>query len=156
MSASEAPQRCQNSSLVPWKPAHESFGGHDPLLRNTGLDSWQASQAVPWCSLYTYQYFISVLKRRALKRKTILKPSYDENSWKKQCKELVNFIFQCEDSEPFRLPVDLDRYPVSYWSSVLKWFDRHFFRVQNVLLVLFYPIGIEINKFLIFLQCSEV
>ncbi|XP_048348579.1 bromodomain and WD repeat-containing protein 1 isoform X2 [Sphaerodactylus townsendi] len=49
-------------------------------------------------------------KRWALK-KTKVKPSYDENSWKKQCMELVNLIFQCEDSEPFRQPVDLDQYP---------------------------------------------
>uniref|UniRef100_A0A673T9A5 Bromodomain and WD repeat domain containing 1 n=1 Tax=Suricata suricatta TaxID=37032 RepID=A0A673T9A5_SURSU len=37
--------------------------------------------------------------------------SYVENNWKKQCKELVNLIFQCEDSEPFRQPVDLVEYP---------------------------------------------
>ncbi|XP_053168906.1 bromodomain and WD repeat-containing protein 1 isoform X2 [Hemicordylus capensis] len=49
--------------------------------------------------------------RQALKRKTTVKLSYDENSWKKQCMELVNLIFQCEDSEPFRQPVDLDQYP---------------------------------------------
>uniref|UniRef100_A0A8C3ECP6 Bromodomain and WD repeat-containing protein 1 n=1 Tax=Corvus moneduloides TaxID=1196302 RepID=A0A8C3ECP6_CORMO len=40
-----------------------------------------------------------------------LKSGYDENCWKKQCMELVNLIFQCEDSEPFRQPVDLDQYP---------------------------------------------
>ncbi|KAL2805428.1 bromodomain and WD repeat-containing protein 1 isoform A [Daubentonia madagascariensis] len=34
-----------------------------------------------------------------------------ESNWKKQCKELVNLIFQCEDSEPFRQPVDLVEYP---------------------------------------------
>uniref|UniRef100_A0A8D2PM76 Bromodomain and WD repeat domain containing 1 n=1 Tax=Zosterops lateralis melanops TaxID=1220523 RepID=A0A8D2PM76_ZOSLA len=39
------------------------------------------------------------------------KSGYDENCWKKQCMELVNLIFQCEDSEPFRQPVDLDQYP---------------------------------------------
>uniref|UniRef100_A0A8C5JQ28 Pleckstrin homology domain interacting protein n=1 Tax=Junco hyemalis TaxID=40217 RepID=A0A8C5JQ28_JUNHY len=33
--------------------------------------------------------------------------SYDIQSWKKQCQELLNLIFQCEDSEPFRQPVDL-------------------------------------------------
>ncbi|KAM4888487.1 bromodomain and WD repeat-containing protein 1 isoform 1-T1 [Thomomys bottae] len=37
--------------------------------------------------------------------------SYIESSWEKQCKELVNLIFQCEDSEPFRQPVDLVEYP---------------------------------------------
>nr|XP_045005740.1 bromodomain and WD repeat-containing protein 1 isoform X2 [Jaculus jaculus] len=34
-----------------------------------------------------------------------------ESNWKKQCKELVDLIFQCEDSEPFRQPVDLVEYP---------------------------------------------
>uniref|UniRef100_A0A8D2Q6Z4 Bromodomain and WD repeat domain containing 1 n=1 Tax=Varanus komodoensis TaxID=61221 RepID=A0A8D2Q6Z4_VARKO len=52
-----------------------------------------------------------LLKKQVLRRKTTAKPSYDENSWKKQCMELVNLIFQCEDSEPFRQPVDLDHYP---------------------------------------------
>ncbi|XP_004842422.1 bromodomain and WD repeat-containing protein 1 isoform X1 [Heterocephalus glaber] len=36
---------------------------------------------------------------------------YLESSWKRQCKELVSLIFQCEDSEPFRQPVDLVEYP---------------------------------------------
>ncbi|XP_064008608.1 bromodomain and WD repeat-containing protein 1 [Pogoniulus pusillus] len=50
-------------------------------------------------------------KGRGLKKGKSLKTGYDENSWKKQCMELVNLIFQCEDSEPFRQPVDLDQYP---------------------------------------------
>ncbi|KAL1782327.1 PH-interacting protein isoform X2 [Sigmodon hispidus] len=37
--------------------------------------------------------------------------SYDVQAWKKQCQELLNLIFQCEDSEPFRQPVDLLEYP---------------------------------------------
>ncbi|XP_024852692.1 PH-interacting protein isoform X4 [Bos indicus] len=37
--------------------------------------------------------------------------SYDIQAWKKQCQELLNLIFQCEDSEPFRQPVDLLEYP---------------------------------------------
>nr|XP_024653372.1 PH-interacting protein isoform X5 [Macaca nemestrina] len=37
--------------------------------------------------------------------------SYDIQAWKKQCEELLNLIFQCEDSEPFRQPVDLLEYP---------------------------------------------
>ncbi|KAG9493719.1 hypothetical protein GDO78_001541 [Eleutherodactylus coqui] len=36
--------------------------------------------------------------------------SYDLQSWKEQCQELLNLIFQCEDSEPFRQPVDLIEY----------------------------------------------
>ncbi|MGH0131078.1 UNVERIFIED_CONTAM: hypothetical protein FKN15_044990, partial [Acipenser sinensis] len=37
--------------------------------------------------------------------------SYDNQVWKTQCKELLDLIFQCEDSEPFRQPVDLQEYP---------------------------------------------
>ncbi|XP_059587355.1 PH-interacting protein isoform X1 [Alligator mississippiensis] len=37
--------------------------------------------------------------------------SYDVQAWKRQCQELLNLIFQCEDSEPFRQPVDLLEYP---------------------------------------------
>uniref|UniRef100_A0A8C0IC94 Bromodomain and WD repeat domain containing 1 n=1 Tax=Bubo bubo TaxID=30461 RepID=A0A8C0IC94_BUBBB len=48
-------------------------------------------------------------RRRKVRRS--MKTGYDENCWKKQCMELVNLIFQCEDSEPFRQPVDLDQYP---------------------------------------------
>ena len=47
------------------------------------------------------------------KKRSIKTTNYVENNWKKQCKELVNLIFQCEDSEPFRQPVDLVEYPVS-------------------------------------------
>uniref|UniRef100_A0A8D2M6K6 Bromodomain and WD repeat domain containing 1 n=1 Tax=Zonotrichia albicollis TaxID=44394 RepID=A0A8D2M6K6_ZONAL len=54
--------------------------------------------------------FIKTSYRRRKVRKN-LKSGYDENCWKKQCMELVNLIFQCEDSEPFRQPVDLDQYP---------------------------------------------
>lgn len=45
--------------------------------------------------------------------------SYDIQAWKKQCQELLNLIFQCEDSEPFRQPVDLLEYPVSISKIVL-------------------------------------
>ncbi|XP_015203672.1 PH-interacting protein isoform X1 [Lepisosteus oculatus] len=37
--------------------------------------------------------------------------SYDIKAWKTRCKELLDLIFQCEDSEPFRQPVDLQEYP---------------------------------------------
>ncbi|XP_038657438.1 bromodomain and WD repeat-containing protein 1-like isoform X2 [Scyliorhinus canicula] len=37
--------------------------------------------------------------------------SYDVSIWKTQCKELLEILFQCEDSEPFRQPVDLAEYP---------------------------------------------
>ncbi|XP_036206000.1 bromodomain and WD repeat-containing protein 1 isoform X3 [Myotis myotis] len=45
------------------------------------------------------------------KKRSSKATSYVESNWKKQCKELVNLIFQCEDSEPFRQPVDLVEYP---------------------------------------------
>uniref|UniRef100_A0A6Q2XZB5 Bromo domain-containing protein n=1 Tax=Esox lucius TaxID=8010 RepID=A0A6Q2XZB5_ESOLU len=35
----------------------------------------------------------------------------DRDSWKGQCKRLMNYIFECEDSEPFRKPVDPSMYP---------------------------------------------
>uniref|UniRef100_A0A8C5S3A8 Bromodomain and WD repeat domain containing 1 n=1 Tax=Laticauda laticaudata TaxID=8630 RepID=A0A8C5S3A8_LATLA len=58
-----------------------------------------------------YKPRTSSRKRHSLKRKNTIKSRYDENKWKKQCMELVNLIFQCEDSEPFRQPVDLEQYP---------------------------------------------
>uniref|UniRef100_A0A665TVY9 Bromodomain and WD repeat domain containing 1 n=1 Tax=Echeneis naucrates TaxID=173247 RepID=A0A665TVY9_ECHNA len=33
------------------------------------------------------------------------------DAWKEQCKNLLNYIFECEDSEPFRQPVDPENYP---------------------------------------------
>ncbi|XP_019511306.1 PREDICTED: bromodomain and WD repeat-containing protein 1 [Hipposideros armiger] len=48
---------------------------------------------------------------RDWRKRSIRATNYVENNWKKQCKELVNLIFQCEDSEPFRQPVDLVEYP---------------------------------------------
>uniref|UniRef100_A0A8C0TJ56 Bromodomain and WD repeat-containing protein 1 n=1 Tax=Canis lupus familiaris TaxID=9615 RepID=A0A8C0TJ56_CANLF len=48
---------------------------------------------------------------RDWKKRSIKATNYVESNWKKQCKELVNLIFQCEDSEPFRQPVDLVEYP---------------------------------------------
>uniref|UniRef100_A0A8C4UPU2 Bromodomain and WD repeat-containing protein 1 n=1 Tax=Falco tinnunculus TaxID=100819 RepID=A0A8C4UPU2_FALTI len=59
--------------------------------------------------LMLFSNFIS--KGRGFKKGRSVKNGYDENCWKKQCMELVNLIFQCEDSEPFRQPVDLDQYP---------------------------------------------
>ncbi|XP_049730815.1 bromodomain and WD repeat-containing protein 1 isoform X2 [Elephas maximus indicus] len=45
------------------------------------------------------------------KKRSSKASNYVESNWKKQCKELVHLIFQCEDSEPFRQPVDLVEYP---------------------------------------------
>uniref|UniRef100_A0A8C2X8P2 Bromodomain and WD repeat domain containing 1 n=1 Tax=Cyclopterus lumpus TaxID=8103 RepID=A0A8C2X8P2_CYCLU len=35
----------------------------------------------------------------------------DRDAWKEQCKYLLNYIFECEDSEPFRQPVNPQNYP---------------------------------------------
>uniref|UniRef100_A0AAQ4QZW7 Bromodomain and WD repeat domain containing 1 n=1 Tax=Gasterosteus aculeatus aculeatus TaxID=481459 RepID=A0AAQ4QZW7_GASAC len=35
----------------------------------------------------------------------------DRDAWKEQCKSLLIYIFECEDSEPFRQPVDPQNYP---------------------------------------------
>ncbi|XP_069003747.1 bromodomain and WD repeat-containing protein 3 [Embiotoca jacksoni] len=35
----------------------------------------------------------------------------DRDAWKEQCKNLLNYIFECEDSEPFKHPVDPQNYP---------------------------------------------
>uniref|UniRef100_A0A3Q2UWT2 Bromodomain and WD repeat domain containing 1 n=1 Tax=Haplochromis burtoni TaxID=8153 RepID=A0A3Q2UWT2_HAPBU len=35
----------------------------------------------------------------------------DRDAWKEQCKSLLNYILECEDSEPFRQPVDPQNYP---------------------------------------------
>uniref|UniRef100_A0A3Q3ESG2 Pleckstrin homology domain interacting protein n=1 Tax=Labrus bergylta TaxID=56723 RepID=A0A3Q3ESG2_9LABR len=50
--------------------------------------------------------------RRPMQRKLRTRPpSYDPHAWRGRCKELLDLIFQCEDSEPFREPVDLQEYP---------------------------------------------
>ncbi|XP_013888233.1 PH-interacting protein [Austrofundulus limnaeus] len=50
--------------------------------------------------------------RQPMKRQLRARPhSYDPHAWKGRCKELLDLIFQCEDSEPFREPVDLQEYP---------------------------------------------
>uniref|UniRef100_A0A8C1RW83 Bromodomain and WD repeat domain containing 1 n=1 Tax=Cyprinus carpio TaxID=7962 RepID=A0A8C1RW83_CYPCA len=56
----------------------------------------------------------------------------DRDAWKDHCKRLLDYMFECEDSEPFRDPVDQREYPVSIqktingimlgkWLSVLIW-----------------------------------
>uniref|UniRef100_A0A8C5TJY7 Bromodomain and WD repeat domain containing 3 n=1 Tax=Malurus cyaneus samueli TaxID=2593467 RepID=A0A8C5TJY7_9PASS len=52
--------------------------------------------------------------RRRVKRQP-MKASAD--AWKEQCQQLLNLIYEREDSEPFRQPVDLFSYPVSAAST---------------------------------------
>lgn len=52
----------------------------------------------------------------------------DRDAWKEQCKSLLNYILECEDSEPFRQPVDPQNYPVCYHGTlqVTLWADAVF------------------------------
>uniref|UniRef100_A0A669QF63 Pleckstrin homology domain interacting protein n=1 Tax=Phasianus colchicus TaxID=9054 RepID=A0A669QF63_PHACC len=61
--------------------------------------------------LIKYQTILSFQDHQPKRRLRNRAQSYDIQSWKKQCEELLNLIFQCEDSEPFRQPVDLLEYP---------------------------------------------
>lgn len=36
----------------------------------------------------------------------------DRDAWKDACKQLLDYMFECEDSEPFRQPVDQNEYQV--------------------------------------------
>lgn len=47
---------------------------------------------------------------RKKRRKTGPKPNPD--AWVDQCESLLAMLFDCEDSEPFRVPVDPALYPV--------------------------------------------
>uniref|UniRef100_A0A8C2U2J1 Bromodomain and WD repeat-containing protein 3 n=1 Tax=Coturnix japonica TaxID=93934 RepID=A0A8C2U2J1_COTJA len=64
--------------------------------------------------------------RRRIRRQP-MKGSPD--AWKEQCKQLLNLIYEREDSEPFRQPVDLFSYPfhIEHVSSLplyeLEWID---------------------------------
>lgn len=50
----------------------------------------------------------------------------DRDAWKDHCKRLLDYMFECEDSEPFRDPVDQREYPVSpkntQWNNVKEVF----------------------------------
>lgn len=48
------------------------------------------------------------------KKKPAAAPVSNKNpdSWKSECLTLLETIFQCEDSSPFRFPVDPDEIPV--------------------------------------------
>lgn len=47
------------------------------------------------------------------KKKRTEKVTLDTNLWKSQSQQLLQMIFQCDDSVPFRHPVDDMEYPVS-------------------------------------------
>ncbi|XP_061602982.1 LOW QUALITY PROTEIN: PH-interacting protein-like [Cololabis saira] len=82
--------------------------------------------------------------RRPMKRQVRTRPpSYDPQAWKGRCKELLDLVFQCEDSEPFREPVDLQEYP-DYLQIVDSPMD--FGTVRNILTEGKYKSPIELCK----------
>uniref|UniRef100_H0YWG7 Bromodomain and WD repeat-containing protein 1 n=1 Tax=Taeniopygia guttata TaxID=59729 RepID=H0YWG7_TAEGU len=70
----------------------------DVLLRFIGNVNTLIPSAMP----------VSLQVRRRVKRQP-MKASAD--AWKEQCQQLLNLIYEREDSEPFRQPVDLFSYP---------------------------------------------
>ncbi|XP_053730106.1 bromodomain and WD repeat-containing protein 3 isoform X1 [Synchiropus splendidus] len=55
----------------------------------------------------------------------------DRDAWKEQCRSLLNYIFECEDSEPFRQPVDPQNYPVS-----LSWLCSVLYKITSCIIFL--------------------
>ncbi|CAI9738520.1 PH-interacting protein-like isoform X2 [Octopus vulgaris] len=47
----------------------------------------------------------------ANKRRRAETQQTDPDAWKEQCRDLLERIFECDDSEPFRTPVDPEEYP---------------------------------------------
>uniref|UniRef100_A0A8C1N1H6 PH-interacting protein n=1 Tax=Cyprinus carpio TaxID=7962 RepID=A0A8C1N1H6_CYPCA len=74
---------------------------YNSMKKNTFSDSSDVS------SVFLFQR----RRQQPILRSLRSKPSSDPQSWKGRCRELLELIFQCEDSEPFRQPVDLEEYP---------------------------------------------
>ncbi|XP_069749711.1 bromodomain and WD repeat-containing protein 3-like isoform X4 [Narcine bancroftii] len=91
-------QGCTNILDLYEKTKIEEFGG-DENDKASDLDS-----DAPGTSSDTIRRL-----PRQLNRKSAL--NVDMNAWKEQCREFLNLVFHCEDSEPFRQPVDLFAYP---------------------------------------------
>uniref|UniRef100_A0A803SPR0 Bromo domain-containing protein n=1 Tax=Anolis carolinensis TaxID=28377 RepID=A0A803SPR0_ANOCA len=88
----------------------------DVLLRYIG-QKWREMQ-----TLTSLGISMSSNKKRQVKKQ----PSKAHvDAWKEQCKQLLSLIYEREDSEPFRQPVDLFSYPVS---SVMFWFRTEDYR----------------------------
>uniref|UniRef100_A0A671S5I6 Bromo domain-containing protein n=1 Tax=Sinocyclocheilus anshuiensis TaxID=1608454 RepID=A0A671S5I6_9TELE len=75
---------------------------YNSMKKNTFSDSSDVSSVFPF----------QRRQRQPILRSLRSKPSSDPQSWKGRCRELLELIFQCEDSEPFRQPVDLEEYPM--------------------------------------------
>ncbi|NXF81250.1 BRWD3 protein, partial [Sclerurus mexicanus] len=61
-------------------------------------------------------------KRRVRRRVRRQPMKASPDAWQEQCQQLLNLIYEREDSEPFRQPVDLFSYPVSA-APHPKWFS---------------------------------
>uniref|UniRef100_A0A8C2HAZ9 PH-interacting protein n=1 Tax=Cyprinus carpio TaxID=7962 RepID=A0A8C2HAZ9_CYPCA len=72
---------------------------YNSMKKNTFSDSSDTFNTLP------------LRRQQPILRSLRSKPSSDPQSWKGRCRELLELIFQCEDSEPFRQPVDLEEYP---------------------------------------------
>lgn len=44
----------------------------------------------------------------------------DPQAWREECKELLQTMIQCQDSEPFRRPVDPLEYPVRALHTLIQ------------------------------------
>ena len=54
-----------------------------------------------------------VQKAKPRREEKLSGPKLDPDAWKSECRTLLDTIAQCEDSQPFREPVDINAYPVS-------------------------------------------
>uniref|UniRef100_A0A9J7XY68 Pleckstrin homology domain interacting protein n=1 Tax=Cyprinus carpio carpio TaxID=630221 RepID=A0A9J7XY68_CYPCA len=72
---------------------------YNSMKKNTFSDSSDVS------AIETHIVFLFQRRRQQpILRSLRSKPSSDPQSWKGRCRELLELIFQCEDSEPFRQP----------------------------------------------------
>ncbi|XP_051965778.1 bromodomain and WD repeat-containing protein 3-like [Xyrauchen texanus] len=55
-------------------------------------------------------------------RQPTLEVVHDRDTWKSSCKDLLDYMFGCEDSEPFRVAVDQTEYP-DYFDIIYKPMD---------------------------------
>lgn len=79
--------------------------------------------------------------------------SYDPHAWRGRCKELLDLIFQCEDSEPFREPVDLQEYPVTKQKPLCRLYQMT--DMKYIVLALFFYSSFPTFLFQDYLQIVE-
>ncbi|ESP01057.1 hypothetical protein LOTGIDRAFT_140025, partial [Lottia gigantea] len=62
----------------------------------------------------------STSKRNRTARRSKTDRSTDPDAWIENCRQLLQTVFQCEDSQPFREPISLVDHPVSLYSFSQK------------------------------------